>query len=168
LSAYLPGVLSPEGRLNAILDLKTGKRLEGVLSLTNAATRPMGPITPLRDIAALVRFDGHRAVLQDFRGQIGGQTISADGFVTVPELDGSGLDYHVNLHGTNVPLARSPELLLRGDLAVSLRGGSTLPPLLSGAVTLRDGLYVQHASALVWSAPRRPEWRPPYFSVTNE
>jgi translocation and assembly module TamB len=78
------------------------------------------------------------------------------------------LDYHVNLHGTNVPLARSPELLLRGDFAVSLSGGSNLPPLLSGAVTLRDGLFVQHASALVLSAPRRPEWRPPYFSVTNE
>jgi translocation and assembly module TamB len=116
----------------------------------------------------LVRFDGHRAVLQDFRGQIGGQPIRADGFVTIPELAGSGLDYHINLHGTNVPLARSPELLLRGDFAVSLRGGSNLPPLLSGAVTLHDGLYVQHASALLWSAPRRPEWRPPYFSMADE
>ena len=78
----------------------------------------MGPITPVRDIAALVQFDGHRAVLQDFRAQIGGQPIRADGFVTIPELDGSRLDYHVNLSGTNVPLARSPELLLRGDFAV--------------------------------------------------
>jgi translocation and assembly module TamB len=150
------------------LELKTGKRLQGVLALTNAATRPMGPITPLRDIAALVRFDGHRAVLEDFRGQIGGQPIRADGFVTVPDRDGRGLDYHVNVHGTNVPLARSPELLLRGDFEASLRGGSNLPALLSGVVKLHDGLYVQHASALVWSAPKRPEWRPPYFSVTNE
>jgi len=161
-------VLSPEGRLNATVDLKTGKRLEGALLLTNAATRSMGPITPLRDIAALVRFDGHRAVLESFRGQLGGQPIRADGYVTIPELDGRGLDYHVNLHGTNVPLARSPELLLRGDFAVSLRGGSEQPAILSGTVALRDGLYVQHASALVWSAPTRPEWRPPYFSVTNE
>lgn len=167
LAAYLPEVLAPEGSLNAALDLKSGKRFEGILSLTNAATRPMGPITPLRDIAALVRFDGHRAVLQEFRGQIGGQPIRADGFVTLPEAEGSGLDYRINLHGTNVPLARSPDLLLRGDFALSLRGGSNRPPALSGAVTLRDGLYVQHASALVWSAPRRPEWRPPYFSVTN-
>jgi translocation and assembly module TamB len=167
LAAYLPELLAPEGRLSATLDLKTGKQLQGVLSLTNAATRAMGPITPLRDIAALVRFDGQRAELQSFRAQIGGQPIRADGFVTIPERDGSGLDYHVNLSGTNVPLARSAELLLRGDFAVSLRGGSKQPTLLSGAVTLRDGLYVQHASALVWSAPHRPEWRPPYFSVTN-
>lgn len=166
-AAYLPEVLAPEGRLSATLDLKSGKQLAGVLSLTNAATRPLGTFTPVRDIAALVRFDGTRAVLQEFRGQLGGQPIRADGFVTVTALDGSGLDYHVNLQGTNVPLARTPEILLRGDFALSLRGGSNLPPLLAGAVSLHDGLYVQHASALVWSTPRRPEWRPPYFSVTN-
>ena len=166
-AAFLPDVLAPEGSVSATLDLKPGKQLAGVLSLTNAATRPLGTFTPLRDIAALVRFDGTHAVLADFRGQLGGQPVRADGFVTVTALDGSGLDYQVNLHGTNVPLARSPELLLRGDFALLLRGGSNLPPVLAGAVTLHDGLYVQNASALVWSTPRRPEWRPPYFSVTN-
>ena len=166
-SAYLPEMLSREGQFNAALDLKPGKRLAGVLSLTNAATRPISTITPVRDIAALVRFDGDRAVLENFSGQIGGQPVRADGFVSVPNLDGSGLDYHLNLRGTNVPLSRSPELLLRGDFALSLRGGSNQPPLLSGRVTLRDGLFVQTTSALVWSAPTRPEWRPPYFSVTN-
>jgi translocation and assembly module TamB len=168
VSVYLPEMLAPEGQVTATLDLKTGKGFEGVLTLTNAATRPMGAITPLRDIAALVRLNGNRAVLEDFRGQIGGQPIRADGFVTIPELDGSGLDYHVNLHGTNVPIARSAELLLRGDFDVSLRGGSNQPSLLSGTIALRDGLYVQHASAFVWSSPKRPGMRPPYFSVTNE
>jgi translocation and assembly module TamB len=167
-SIYLPEVLAPEGRLSAALELKPGKRLEGVLSLTNAATRSIGTITPLRDIAALVRFTGNRAVMEDFRGQIGGQPVRADGFASVAKLDGTGLHYHVNLHGSNVPLARSPELLLRGDFDLSFRGASNLPPLVSGLVTLHDGLFVQHASALVWSGPRRPEWRPPYFSVTNE
>lgn len=167
-SSYLPEMLSPEGRLSAVMELKPGKHLEGVASLTNAATRPMGTITPLRDIAATVRFAGTRAVLEDFRGQLGGQPVRADGFVAVAGLDGSRLEYQVNLHGTNVPVSRSAELLLRGDFEVSLRGGSNGPPQLSGSVTLRDGLFVQNASALVWSGPVRPEWRPPYFSVTNE
>jgi translocation and assembly module TamB len=167
-AAYLPKLLSPEGLLNATLELKAGKRFEGTVSLTNAATLPMGRVAPLRNITALVRLDGNRAVLEDFHGGIGGQQVQAEGFVTIPKMDGSGLDYHVTLHGTNVPLARSPELLLRGDLDITLQGGSDGAPLLSGTVTLRDGLYVQHASALVWSAPRRPEWRPPYFRMTNE
>jgi translocation and assembly module TamB len=168
VAAYLPEVLAPEGRLSATLDLEPGKQLQGRLTLTNAATRPLGPITPLRDIDGVVQFDGQRAELQNFRAQIGGQPIRADGFMTVPERDGSGLDYHVNLSGTNVPLARSPELLLRGDFAVTLRGGSKQATRLAGTVTLRDGLFVQNASALVWNSPRRPEWRPPYFSVTNQ
>jgi translocation and assembly module TamB len=168
LAAYLPEVLAPEGRLSATLNLKPGKQLQGLLTLTNAATRPMGPITPLRDIVGVVQFDGQRAELQNLRAQIGGQPIRAGGFVTLPDQYGSGLDYNINLSGTNVPLARSPELLLRGDFAVTLRGGSNQPPRLAGTVTLRDGLFVQHASALVWNSPRRPEWRPPYFSVTNQ
>jgi translocation and assembly module TamB len=168
LAAYLPELLAPEGRLSATLDLKPGKQLQGRLSLTNAATRPMGPITPVRDIDGVVQFDGQRAELQNFRAQIGGQPIRANGFVTLPERDGSGLDYNVNLSGTNVPLARSPELLLRGDFAVGLRGGSQQPTRLTGTVTLRDGLFVQNAAALVWNSPRRPEWRPPYFSITNQ
>jgi translocation and assembly module TamB len=43
-----------------------------------------------------------------------------------------------------------------------------VPPVVSGGVNLHDGLYLQHASAVVWSGPKRPELRPPYFSVTNE
>jgi translocation and assembly module TamB len=59
-------------------------------------------------------------------------------------------------------------LLLRGDFEMSFRGGSNGPPKISGNITLRDGLFVQTTSALVWSGPVRPELRPPYFSVTNE
>ncbi len=167
-SSSLPKMASAEGQFSAALELKPGKVLAGIVSLTNAATRSIGKISPLRDIAALVRFDGGRAELETFRGQIGGQPVRADGYVSVAKLDGSGLDYRVNLRGSNVPLARSPEWLLRGDLDLSFRGVSNRPPTISGTVTLHDGLFVQHASALVWNGPRRPEWRPPYFSVTNE
>ncbi len=166
--AYLPGMLAPEGQLAATLELSPGKRLAGVLTVTNAATRPLGNVTPLRDIAARLRLDGFRAVLEDFHGQIGGQPINADGFVSVADLAGHNLDYQINLSGTNIPLARTAELLVRGDLALALRQGSNAPPRVSGLVTLRDGLYVQNTSALVWTGPVRPEWRPPYFSVTNE
>lgn len=166
LSRYLPDALAREGQVSLDLELKPGRQLQGFLSLTNAATRPLGELTPLRDIAAQVRLDGARATLEDFRGQIGGQPVRATGFVTFPDRE--RLDYQLNLRGTNVPLARSLEFLLRGDFNVQLRGSNNLPPLVSGTVNLRDGLYLQHASALVWSGPKRPELRPPYFSVTNE
>jgi translocation and assembly module TamB len=166
LAHYVPQVLAPEGQWSAKLELKSGRQFDGTLSLTNISTRALGNLAPLRDISARVRFDSQRAVLEDFHGQIGGQPILADGFITL--LDPGGLDYRVNLRGTNVPLARSLELLLRSDFDVRLRGGSNLPPVLTGGVNLHDGLYLEHAPAMVWSGPKRTEFRPPYFSVTNE
>jgi translocation and assembly module TamB len=166
VSRHLPRLLAPEGVLSAKLDLQPGRKFEGILSFTNASTRPFGKLTPLRDIDARVRMEGQRAVLEQFNGFIGGQPVQADGFVTIQ--DDGDLDYQIHLRGTNVPVARSLELLLRGDFDVHLRGGSNSPPVLSGKVDLHDGLFLQHASAMVWSGPKRQELRPPYFNVTNE
>jgi hypothetical protein len=120
LAKYLPRIITPEGQLSARLELKPGKQIDGLLSLTNVSTYPLGSIAPIRDIVAVLRFDGSRATLGGFRGRIGGQPVSAEGFVAVP--DGRLRDYEVKLHGTNIPLARSPELLLRGNFDVVLRG----------------------------------------------
>ena len=166
LAKYLPRIITPEGQLSARLELKPGKHLDGLLLLTNVSTYPLGSIAPVRDIDAVLRFDGSRAMLEGFHGRIGGQPVSAEGFVAVP--NGRLQDYEIKLHGTNIPLARSPELLLRGNFDVRLQGESNAPPLLAGRVTLHNGLFVQHASARVWSRPKRPGLRPPYFSVTNE
>ena len=165
-SRYLPPVLAPEGRLTASLDLKTGKRVDGIVSVTNVSTRPLGPLAPLREVAALVRFDQHHASLDEFRARMGGQPVQGDGMVARTQR--GDLEYRVNLYGTNVPLVRSLEFLLRGDLELHARSSGDLPTVVSGSVNLHDGLYVQHASALVWSGPRRPELHPPYFSVTNQ
>ncbi len=166
LARYGPQLLTPEGQLQATLELKAGRQVEGQLSVTNAATRPLGRLTPLRDMAAQIHFAGQRAVLQDFHGQIGGQPVRADGFVDLGDRE--GLQYQVHLTGTNVPLARSLEFLLRGNFALQLQGASNLPPVLSGTVTLRDGLYLQHASDFFKSGPRGNGLHQPYFSVTNQ
>ncbi len=165
LARYLPQVLAPEGKLSAELELQPGKKFAGRVTFTNVATRPLGQLAPVRDIAAQLQLDQQRARLTTFRGQIGGQPITAAGSVSFSR--GEPLRYELNLQGTNVPLARSLDFLLRGDFDVQLRGSSNAPPTLAGDVRLHDGLYVQHASGLVWSGPRRPELRPPYFSITN-
>jgi translocation and assembly module TamB len=65
-------------------------------------------------------------------------------------------------------LVRSLEFLLRGDMNLHVRSSGDAPTVVSGTVKLHDGLYVQHASALVWSGPKRPELHPPYFNITNQ
>lgn len=166
LQKYLPDLIAPEGLASARLQLEPGQKVDGIITVTNVSTRPFGRVSPLRDITALIRFDLQHATLEDFHGQIGGQPIAANGFVHFPQ--GAPLAYELNLVGTNVPLARSPEFLLRGNFDLHLRGQSNAPPTVTGEVTLKDGLLVQHASAALWSGPKRPTIRPPYFSLTNE
>jgi len=166
LSRYLPQVLAPEGHLDLDVDLESGGKLNGILTLTNAATRPLGQLTPLRDVSARLRLTGTQATLEAFRGQISGHPIEAHGFLRLP---GNGpMEYQLQLQGTNVPLARSVEFLVRGDFDLSLHGSNNIPPTLSGAVNLHHGLYVRYTSDYIWGGPKRPKLYPPYFSITNE
>jgi len=161
-----PSVLASEGNLSLDLALQPAKKFGGTVWLTNAATRPLGNVSPLREIAARLQFTGDQATLEEFRGTIGGQPVLATGRL---QLDSERLgDFQLNLRGTNVPLARSLEFLLRGDFDLQLKGNDGLPAQLSGDVNLRDGLFVQSAAALMASRPLRPVLRPPYFSLTNE
>jgi translocation and assembly module TamB len=165
LSRYAPLWLAPEGQMQANLVLRPGRVLDGLIVVTNASTRPLGEISPLRDISARLQFTGEEATLTDFRGELGGQPVRATGlarFASAKEME-----YQLRLQGSNVPLSRSVEFLLRGDLDVQLKGNLRTPPSLSGQVLLRDGLFVQHATAFMLSMPERPSLRPPYFTVTN-
>jgi translocation and assembly module TamB len=162
---YLPEMLSSQGRLDLNLSVRPGARLDGDLVIVDAATRPIGPLTPIRDIEVRVRFDEHRAIIERFGGQIGGQPVEVTGHA---ELTEAGLPaFELAVTGRNVPLVRRPGFLLRSDLDVRLESAPDQPPRLSGEVRLRDGLFLQDIAALLTGRLERPPVRPPYFSVTN-
>lgn len=163
---YLPQLLMSEGRADLNVNLSQGGLINGSLLLTNLATRPMGKLPPIRDITARLSLKGTTAALEEFSAQMGGQPIKADGKVDFEGTTPVACQLH--LTGSNVPLARSLNLLLRGDLDVTVTANSNTPPAIAGDLILRDGLFVQHANDLVWSGPTRPELRPPYFSITNQ
>ena len=165
LTRYAPNLLAPDGTLSADVTLQPGRQLEGFIQITNAATRPLGKLSPLRNMGATTRFNGQTAVLESFTGQLSGQPVRATGKFTIPD-EGSPA-YDVRFQGTNLPLARSVEFLLRGDFDLSFKGRLDTAPTVAGDLTLRDGLFVQHATALMLTRPERPDLRPPYFSVTN-
>lgn len=166
LSRYVPEVLAPEGVLNLALKLDDGGKLDGWLAVTNAATRSLGSLPPIRNINARLKFNGVHASLDQCDAELGGQPLQISGRSDFPS-DGP-LAYQIHLTGTNLPLARRPDFLLRGDLDLSLQGGSQAPTALDGKVNLRHGLLVRYLSDLLWIGPRRPAVRPPYFSVTNQ
>ena len=163
---YLPQVLSPQGRLTVGLDIVPGGEVKGELSIAGAATRPLPPLSPIRDIEATVQFAGRRATISKFTGRMAGREVSLAGHF---ELSESGApQFDVGLRGDNVPLVYLPGLLLRSDFNVRVAQAAGGPANISGDVTLRDGLYLQDLKALVPGGRAEVPARPPYFSVAEK
>jgi translocation and assembly module TamB len=165
LALHFPTLLAAQGKLHLDLRIQPGLILDGFLTLTNAVTRPLGPLAPLREIEALIAFSGRTARVDRFAARLGGRPIHARGHATLS--DNGELLYALRLQGTNAPLVREPGLLMRADLDLTLENRAGQNPTISGAVQLRDGLLLQDVSSLLVDRLERPALRPPYFSVTN-
>ena len=163
---YLPKILSPQGLLSVNLEVVPGGELNGELKIAGAATRPLTMLNPIRDIQATVLFSGRRGVISQFTGRMGGREVSLTGNFDLAEPGEPQFD--LRLHGDNTPLIYRPGLLLRSDVDLQVVRSAGQPATISGAVTLRDGLYLQDLKALVPTGRSGPLGRPPYFSVTDK
>lgn len=164
----LPNILSAEGNASADISLQPGENLHGEFSIANARTHPLESIGPVREIQAVAHLDGRKVQLEQASAEVGGQRVNVDGSLELNQqfwrMDRLPL-FHVHLSGTNVPLARNPSILLRADLNLVVTNSGTQIPVVSGAVRLRDSLYLADLQSLVPQRTSSPRRRPPYFSV---
>jgi translocation and assembly module TamB len=72
------------------------------------------------------------------------------------------------LHGTNVPLSRQPESVIRSDLNLSVTKTNGAPAVIAGEARLRDSFYLSDLTDLVPGKVASPSRRPPYFSIEDE
>src|SRR5205823_996665 len=72
------------------------------------------------------------------------------------------------LSGTNVPLSRQPESIVRSDLNLTLTKTNDGPAVLSGTARLRNSFYLHDLADLVPGKVASPNRRPPYFSIETE
>lgn len=165
-SRFLPDLLSPQGTVNLDLQVQSGARLSGELTLADAATRGWLPMGPIRDVKARLRFEERRAVVEEFTGQLAGRTVSVTGQLDWPEWEQPG--FALRLAGERVPLAREPGLILRGDVNLLLASTNGAPPALTGTVQLRDSFYLAELRTLLPGRAESPQLRPPYFSITEQ
>jgi translocation and assembly module TamB len=163
---YLPDVLSTRGRFSLDVGIQPGARVDGELQITNAATRPLAPVGQIHDISARIELVDRGARIEQFAGQIGGQSVSLTGRVSL--VDKRAIEFEAGLHGKNVPLVREPGVLLRSDVDVQLTQKAGQPAVLSGKATLRDSLFLQDLKSLVPVGPAQQSERPPYFSVDEQ
>jgi translocation and assembly module TamB len=165
-----PQVLAPQGELNLDLNLTPGANVEGAMILRHARTRPLGNTSPLRDINVTLRFHDRVLALENASANLSGASVELTGRADLRGTNwmAAGLPpFALTLRGTNVPLAREPEYIIRSDLDLAVLKTNDAPPLVFGTAHLRDSFYLSDLSALVPGKVAAPSSRPPFFSIDN-
>lgn len=192
-----PKQLSPQGELEANISLLPGFKLDGYLKLQGGRTQPLPIVGPVRDITVNLRFQERAVEVQSATANVGGAIVRAGGqanlgdtnwlaFVlgaapkrpnpgakarsTLPSAAGEFNwlpPFSFSFVGTNVPLARQPEAIVRGDLDLAVTRTNGALPLVSGVVHLHDSYFLSDLTALIPGKIETPSQRPPYFSITN-
>lgn len=172
-TAHLPAVLAPKGRLH--LDVRyQGGALDGNLRLTDAATRPIGPLGVLQEIEADLRLAGQTLEFRSVSAKSGGESVQLTGRIEMPGLNLSAAQaaapdkqprFDLALAGRNLPFARSTGLLVRGDLDLRLNSDAAGIERVSGTVKLRESLFLLDVRGLLPGGAASKARRPPYFAV---
>lgn len=162
IAHYLPDYFAPKGRLQIDLTFKSDQTINGFLKVSDATSRPLGPLGVLQEVNADVQFAGRSANLRAVTARMGGQLVTLQGKAELPAGDEPQLD--LVLKGENLPFVRRAGLLLRGDLDLKLAssGGRTS---IGGNVRLRDSLFLADLASLIPTGAKETARRPPYFSV---
>jgi len=166
IARYVPGWIAPSGRLQVNVTLKPGGDMQGFVKLQGAASRRLGPLGVLQDIEAEVVLNGRSVEVRSLTAQSGGQPVTLTGAIRLPL--GAAPTYDLALKGENLPLVRQTGLLLRADLDLKLVTQGDAVPAVTGAVRLRDSVFLSDIRALI---PRgrsgAPSRRPPYFAFES-
>lgn len=167
---FAPNVLSPEGTLDLNLSLRPGLQLQGAAIVQGAATRPLPSVGRIDELEARLKLDGRRIVLQSFSGLLGGQPFAVVGDLDLDDRDpATGMPQtSLQLRGEDLPLARRPDLILRGDLNIRASTETNKPGTVAGTVRLKDSLFLSDLRALIPGRVAHPSERPPFFSIDFE
>ncbi len=175
VARHFPEFLALSGRLHVDATLAPGGEMQGMLTLSGAATRPLGGIGVLQEIQGDARLAGNVIEVRSLTAQSGGQPVTLSGKVELPMK--SAPKYDFTLKGENLPLVRQTGLLVRADVDLKLATAGTgstgsrppdLVPAISGTVKLRDSMFLSDLRAFI---PRggggAPTRRPPYFAIES-
>jgi translocation and assembly module TamB len=164
LSRYTGRYLAPTGRLHVDLALNPGGEMTGSLRLNDAATRLLGPLGVLQEVQAEASLNGRKVEIKNVTARSGGQPVSLTGQVELPLK--SAPKFNLALKGDNLPLVRQTGLLLRADLDLKLITGADDTTAVSGAVRLRESMFLSDVRALLpKGGGGGPARRPPFFSI---
>ncbi|WP_198529970.1 translocation/assembly module TamB domain-containing protein [Geminisphaera colitermitum] len=165
IARYMPTYLAPAGVLSADVAYGPHQRIEGLVTLHGASSRPLGPLGVLQQVEARIRFQGRSVVLESIKALAGGQPVMLTGGAEWPR--GGRPVFDVRLRGENTPFVRQTGLVVRGDIDLTVRSlpGEPGRAKIGGEVRLRDSVFLSDLTSLMPTGVKGVARRPPYFAV---
>jgi translocation and assembly module TamB len=163
-----PELLAPQGELDADLELDRGVKVRGTVNIHHARTRPLSDLGPIRDINVKLIANDRLLELQNASATIGGAPVVLSGGLNLSGTDwlrGALPPFEISLQGTDVPLSRQTDSVIRSDLHLEITKTNAAAPLISGVARLKDSFYLSDLNDLVPGKVASPSARPPYFSI---
>jgi translocation and assembly module TamB len=171
LQPLFPKYLSPQGELTFEARLIPGGNFEGELEVAGARTRPFPNVGPVRDIQLSAQLRDLVIRLEKASALVGGSAVRMSGEGDLRGTNWFKEDvppFQFALRGTNVPISRQPDSVIRSDLNLAVTKTNGAPTLISGVVRMRDSFYLSDITDLVPGKVASPGKRPPYFSIEDE
>ncbi|WP_309399835.1 translocation/assembly module TamB domain-containing protein [Cerasicoccus maritimus] len=168
---FLPDVLRDEGTLSLTGKLSAGQNIQGGLDIEGVKTRPLAQLGSINDINASFRMEGRTLSVKQADAVVGGAPIGISGVVNLSEQWKPLFD--LKLSGENVPLARSPGLILRASPSITLKTDGEGITTIGGVVALNESFFTKDLASFQQgggggSSAGGGSMRPPYFSIEDE
>lgn len=167
---FFPTVLAPQGRLKLDVSWLPGGHVRGELDLQRGRTRPIANFGAIRDINVRVRIQDRALALDEVSAKIGSAPLTITGKADLSGTEwlwGELPPFQISVVGSDIPLARQPESIIRSDLALAIAKTNGAPPLISGRAHLRDSYFLSELRDLAPGQVTSPARRPPYFSIED-
>ncbi|HEX5138806.1 MAG TPA: translocation/assembly module TamB domain-containing protein [Planctomycetota bacterium] len=167
LRHLVPGLAELSGTADGTLALKgtlAAPSLEGSIHLAGIDARVEGDVPRLMDGAGEMTFDGRVLRIERFEGQLGYAPVGVSGSV---DLGGRAPSLDLVITGRNTLVVAMPDLRVRADLDVSVKGPVDALHI-GGGIVVADALYTRPRRLLGGgSRPSASSDAGPLFRIRN-
>ena len=162
----LPAMMRRSGRLDGLLELRPNWDLRGSLSFADFALRPTASLPSVDTIGGQIELADRRLSIRDASAKVGGSPVEVAGWLDADDLQDPLWAF--TIAGTNVPLMRTTDMILRSDLDLkSSRAQRDETALMSGALNLRSSTLLADFDPLAPNVESGPQAKPPFFAITD-
>lgn len=163
----LPPILRRSGSLGGRVTWAPDFEIGGELVFADLALRPTPSLPSVDSIGGRLAFDGDGARLEEGGARLGGSKVTIKG--QVEELLSGEPLWRISAEGKNVPLVRTPDMILRTDVDLTAgRSSREKAPTVGGRLDLRSSTLLVDLNPLAPGTESGPGAKPPFFSVEAE